>query len=195
MESKLITDKPPDFSREEPVRHLEPRLAPQLDLAALEELAMALSAVFRDYPDVQRSFVGVSAWGGNKYMINTEGTRLRTGVQRCSLSIGAMVQADDGMPLGDSLTLNATTLAELPPRAELEQRCRKFAEQLIAVKNAPVLESYSGPVLFEPKAAAELFAAWYTDNFSGGQRPLGSGTSPDDFVNKLNKRILPRFWT
>ncbi len=193
MESKLITDKPPDYAQATPAVHLEPRVRPDLDKAALEKLACELSAAFRDYPDVQRSMVDVSAWGANRYVVNTEGSRLRTGVQRCLLTVSAIVQASDGMRIGDTITVNATSAADLPPRDELLKRCRKLAEQLIAVKNAPVLSSYTGPVLFDAKAATELFAGYYAGNFSGGQHPVGSRSSPDDFANKLNKRILPKF--
>ncbi len=193
MESKLIQDKPDDFSREAPAVHFEDRVPVTLDPARLEELAVTLSAVFRDFPDVQNSGVSVSGYTGNKYLVNTEGTRLRTAGGRFSVSVNATVQADDGMKLSDSLSVYARKLDDLPRRDELIQRCRKMAEQLIALKDAPTLGSYSGPVLFEAEAATTLFSRQLGSSFAGGQRPVGSRTNPDDFANKLNKRILPRF--
>jgi hypothetical protein len=68
-----------------------------------------------------------------------------------------------------------------------------MAEQLLAVKDAPTLDSYSGPVLFEPKAATTMFTQHFGSRFAGGQRPVGSQKSADDFENKLDRRILPRF--
>lgn len=193
MESKLIEDKPDDFSRETPAVHLEERLDTRLELAALEGLAVALSAVFREYPDIQASGVSVSGSATNRYLVNSEGTRLRTGMRRYSLGVRATVQAEDGMRLGDTLTLYAGRLEDLPPQEELVARCRELAKQLLALRAAPVLESYTGPVLFEPEAAASLFARNFGGAFGGGQRPVGSRSNPDDFANKLNKRILPRF--
>jgi hypothetical protein len=193
MESKLIQDKPDDFSHESLSVYLEDRQALTVDLAQLEALAAALSGIFRDYPDVQNSGVTVSGYTGNKYLVNTEGTRLRTAVARFAVSVNATVQAEDGMKLSDSFSVYARKLDGLPARDELIQRCREMAKQLVAVRNAPTLTNYTGPVLFEAEAATTLFARQFGPAFAGGQRPVGSRTSPDDFANKLNKRILPKF--
>jgi hypothetical protein len=193
MESKLIQDKPDDFSHESPTVYCEDRAPLTLELARLEELAVALSAIFRDFPAVQNSSVSVNGCTGNKYLVNTEGTRLRTARRRFSVSVNATVQADDGMKLSDSLSVYARQLAELPPRDELIRRCRALAGRLVALQSAPTLGTYTGPVLFDAEAAASLFARQFGALFAGGQRPVGSRTSADDFANKLNKRILPRF--
>lgn len=193
MEGKIITDKPPDFSREPVTVYLAERRELVLDPAPLEALAVDLSGVFRAFPEVQDSSVTVSGILANKYMVNTEGTRLRTGTAVWTVSVSATVQADDGMKLSDSLTAYARRPEELPGRDELVQRCRDLARQLVALKNAPVLDSYTGPVLFDPPAATVVFQRQFGTAFAGGQRPVGSRTSPDDLANKLNKRILPRF--
>ena len=193
MESKLITDKPDDFSREAPTVHFEDRIAPAFDLDWLQDLAVGLSAAFREYPDIQSSGVSVNAYGGNKYLVNTEDTRMRTAGARFAMSVSATVQAEDGMKLADSFTVHARKVEEIPGRDTLLQRCRHMAERLIAVQTAPKLDSYTGPVLFEAEAATAIFARQFGGALAGGQRPVGSRTSPDDFANKLNKRILPRF--
>jgi len=193
MESKLIKDKPADFAHAEPVVHLEPRAALKLDPVPVEALACALSALYRDYPDIQSSSATVGTYVANEYLVNTEGTRLRMPATRAYVSVRAIVQADDGMRLSGSRTYYAGTFAELPPRAQLETDARELADQLLAARKAPILASYTGPILFEPEAATQLFARMFGNAFCGGQRPVGSRTSPDDFANKLNKRILPRF--
>ncbi len=193
MESKVITDKPPDFSREAPTVHLEDRLDLTLNADVLETLAVDLSGVFREFPDVQDSSVTVSTVLANRYMVNSEGTRLRLGSTAWTVSVNATVQADDGMKLSDSLNLPALRMEELPTRDDLVQRCRDLAQRLVALRNAPVLESYSGPVLFDPPAAVGVFQRQFGAAFAGGQRPVGSRANPDDLANKLNKRILPRF--
>lgn len=193
MQTKLIEDKPDDFARAAPTVFFEERVGMAHDVPRLEQLAVALSEVFRAYPDVQSSGVNTSAYAGNDYLVNTEGTRMRLSGARFSVSINATVQADDGMKLSDSHTVHARTLEELPPREELMQRCQAMAERLIALKDAPILTTYAGPVLFDAQPAAALFARQFSGAFGGGQRPVGSRSGPDDFANKLNKRILPRF--
>ena len=194
MEGAVIEDKPNDFSHETPIVHFDERLEMSIDQGWLEETAIALSAIFRDYPDIKDSDVTVLAAGGNIYLVNTEGTRLRMDGTRFAVGVTASVQADDGMELADDLTIIVRERADMPTMEELTRRCREMIERLIAVKNAPVLdEAYAGPVLFDAPAAAHLFENNFAGRFGGGQRPVGSRTSPDDFANKLNRRILPRF--
>ena len=193
MQSKMIEDKPDDFSHETPSVYFEKRIDPKIDVKALKKMAVSLSAIFREYPDIQESQVNVSGIGGNKYLVNTEGTRLRTFKMRFELAVDATVQAPDGMKLSDSISLFASTLEEFPATDKLEQRLRKMAAGLIAVKDAPLLDAYTGPVLFSAEPATSLFAGLFAGRITGGQRPVGSSTRPDDFENKIGKRILPRF--
>jgi hypothetical protein len=193
MQGKVIEDKPDDFSKEPPTTHLEPRIPLSLDSERLRATATELSAVFQRYPALQTSDVAIEAGAENRYLVNGEGTRLRRPGQSCTLTVSASVQAEDGMKLSDSFSVHVRKVEELPPTQELTTRCRALAEQLIALQKAPKLEGYTGPVLLEPRAAAEVFSGQLADRFAGGQRPLGSEPDPEDLANKLGKRILPRF--
>ncbi len=194
MKSRMIEDKPDDMSREEPSVYCEPRCAVEIDPAALEQIAVGLSTIFREYPDIQDSGVNVSGSAGNQYVVNTEGTRIRTASTGYSVAVSATVQADDGMELSDQLSVDVNRWEDLPSMDELTERCREMITRLVDVRNAPRFEeTYTGPVLFEAPAAAALFEQIYVHNFNGGQRPVGSRTSADDFVNKLNRRVLPRY--
>ncbi|MCG8406821.1 MAG: metallopeptidase TldD-related protein [Phycisphaerales bacterium] len=194
MESKVIEeDKPDDFSQVSPTVHFEDRQEVKIDLGRLEKIVTSLSAIFRAYPEVQSSAVRINGNGGNTYLVNTEGTRFRTSGASYSLSIDATVQADDGMKLSDSVSIHVRDLDDLPSIPELSKRCRDLVVQLVDVKNAPKLESYSGPVLVDAEVAATLFSNQFARRFAGGQRPLGGRTPPNDFEEKLGKRILPKF--
>jgi len=193
MAGRLIEDKPNDFSREQPQIHFEDHINLAVDAGRLEALAVPLSAIFRGTPEIKESSVSVSGAAGHKYLVNTEGTRMRTSHRRFSLNVKATVQADDGMELSASLQHDGRSFESLPTLEELTKECQELAEELVALKKAPVLEAYTGPVLFEAEAAASLFQRFYAPRFAGGQRPVGSRTHPEDFANKLNKRILPRF--
>jgi hypothetical protein len=192
MKTKVIEDKPNDFSREAPVCHFEPRADIAVDMNAMEALTRELSNVFRKSPAVQRSRASARAIGGNRYYVNTEGTRLRTADLVYWLTVSATVQADDGMPLRDSFTVYGETMSEFPSPEALRQRCHEMVTRLVAVRDAPKLDAYTGPVLFESEAAASLFLSRFGDRFAGGQRGVGRRTPPDDFSKKIGRRILPR---
>lgn len=192
MESKLIEDKPHDFSREEPIVHFEASAPLAIEMTPLENIAVELSAVFRNHPEIRESSVETSGAIGNKYMVNTEGSRLRTVSRMFSINVSATVQSDDGMLLGDARSFQAFTLGELPPIDEMLADCRSMIVGLVELKNAPTLDSYTGPILFDAEPATSVFGRQFAGSFPGGQRNVGSRTSPHDFSKKIGQRILPR---
>jgi hypothetical protein len=193
MESKTISDKPNDFARQEPTTHFEPQADLAINEGLLEKLAVTLSAIFKSHPDVQSSSVTVAGKAANNYLVNTEGTRLRAAEALYSVSIEATVQSEDGMKFSGSAAVYAPAPKDWPSAAEMNERCTELIEKLLAVKQAPTLESYSGPVLFDAEAAAALFLQHFGNKFTGGQRDVGGRTAADDFSKKLNRRILPRW--
>lgn len=193
MQTKMIEDKPDDFSKEDVTVDFEDRIDAATNTDQIEELAVALSKIFREFSDIQRSNVQIFARGGNKYLVNTEGTRQRLSGTQYSLTVNATIQADDGMRFSDSIALHARKFDELPSLAELTERCKDMIGGLVAARDAPKLESYTGPVLFEAEAAATLFSRNFANRFVGGQRPIGGQRMPGDFEEMLDKRILPRF--
>lgn len=97
------------------------------------------------------------------------------------------------MKLSDSLNVCFVRFQDMPALEELTKRCREMAERLIRIKHAPKMEeAYTGPVLFDAEAAVSIFSQNFGGRFAGGQRPVGSRASPDDFEKKLNQRILPK---
>jgi len=193
MQNKIIQDKPNDFSRESAVIYLEDRKDLNLDATKLESLAIGLSNLFREYPDIQSSSVSTSGGRSNHYLVNSEGTCIRRAEAEFSVTIVASAQAADGMRFSDTFSRYARKWEELPSLEEFEKKCLAMSERLLAIRNAPRIDSYSGPVLFDAPAAAAIFDAEFGYRFSGGQRPVGSSNDADDLANKLNKRILPRF--
>lgn len=193
MEGKVIEDKPVDFSKEKPTVDFDARSDKRLPVAELEKLAIELSSIFRDYPDVQQSGVRLRAGAGNDYLVNTEGTRLRTKGAMCEISVIALVQADDGMTMSDAISLYLDEPIKVPPASELAPKVREMTERLLKIRVAPKLEAtYSGPVLVEAAGSGSIFGSAFARQFAGGQRPVGSRSRGDDFEKKLGKRILPR---
>lgn len=193
MENKIIEDKPDDFSHESPVVYFEPPDDMSIGTAELEKTAITLSRIFREFPDIKNSSVSVVGATGNRYLVNTEGTRIRNAGSLYSISIQATIQADDGMELSDSISVVVRKKSHLPSIDELAADCRTMARGLLALKAAPTLEDYTGPVLFDAQAAAGIVARVLAFQFVGGQRNVGSRTRPDDLAKQLGKRILPRF--
>ncbi len=192
MKNKVVEDKPADFSKEKPTIYFEDKLRPNLHMKEMQKRAVEVSRIFRDFPDIQDSSVTASAAGGNKYLVNTEGTRIRISGQRFTIEVTATTQTDDGMKFTDSFTVTAKKFEDFVPLDEIKKRTKAMIDRLLKVRNAPTLDSYTGPVLFDAEPATELFGSRFANRFAGGQRPVGSSSSPDDFEKKIDKRILPK---
>jgi hypothetical protein len=193
LKQKNIQDRPADFSKADAVRAVEPPAEIAFDRKAWEDRLQRYSARFRTFPDIQDAGATFFAGSVNEWIVNSEGTRLRTADTGVYLEIDAEVQARDGMRLYDTLIYMGLQTDQLPNDevilADIDGMCRK----LIALTAAPVLEHYTGPVLFEPLAAGRVFEALLADGFCARPKPLGAGSGSDTSLEKrIGRRILPR---
>ena len=108
-------------------------------------------------------------------MVNTEGTEVREPEERQLLRARAIAQAPDGMTLRDAVTFHALDAAHLPGDAEMTRGITTLAENVVALAKAPKGEDYSGPVLFEGMAGAQIFAEVLGSNLALTRRPVGDG--------------------
>ncbi len=121
-------------------------------------VAKDLSNVFNTYSDIFSSNVLVYFYKSDVYFTNTEGTDVKSSITLAALRITASTQADDGENIYDHLLYYALTPGELPSPAEIKAEIKTMADNLIILKDAPIFDDfYSGPVLFEGQAAAEVF--------------------------------------
>jgi predicted Zn-dependent protease len=105
------------------------------------------------------------------------------------------------MRMSYSLPFNARSFERLPAIHEITASIKKMAEDLTALKSAPVLDDdYSGPVLLTGQASAEMFARVLAPNLSGQRLPLsergqqGSGNR-SELVERMNRSVLPDFFS
>ena len=191
-----LENRPDDFSKVPAVSHVDPSVKLVFDKKAWEAKLRKLSGRFCRLPRVQDSNVRLVVTAGNGYLVNSEGTRLRTGNTRVQLSIGATVQGKDGMRVTDSLSYSALTPANLPPVDRILDDIDTLASKLTAAVDAPYLTSYTGPVLLEGEVAAGLFRSMLARGLAGTTEPVGTRRSRfrsrDNLEKKLGQRILPR---
>src|SRR4029077_19099114 len=82
-------------------------------------------------------------------------------------------QADDGMVIREAISVQALEAAQFPTEAELQKSITAMGEHVKALAHADAAEStFSGPVLFEPQAAAQLLAQLLGDNLRLPRKPV-----------------------
>jgi predicted Zn-dependent protease len=198
LKNRMRLDTVPDFALLPAERRIDTMAHPRFDTQYFEKLCVDLSAVFRDYPAISVSTVGVEYLPKNVYYTNTEGREFIKTDLFTGLEIVASTQAQDGMPIAQSYSAYSLDPANLPNRDSLLKAAHQIAQKLSAMVTSSTIEAYSGPVMFEGQAAAEMFAQVFSPNLVT-QRPMvtDGGVQDNDrytaFQSKIGGRVLPEF--
>ena len=156
FQNRAATDALADFSKEEPVETLQPAQAPTPTGSQWVDRVKQLSAIVSSTPGLDTSEVLLSETHGNMYYLNSEGFKSITPVGSAYLRVSADAQADDGSTVRDLFTLLESRLEELPPMAELVSRARDVAARATTRRTSAIGEEFTGPILVEGQASAEL---------------------------------------
>jgi hypothetical protein len=186
-------ERPPDYLPAEPVVLLEPTRPLPADRAAWRDRLAEISARFRRHPRILDADARMICATGTRIIVNSEGTRLRTADAGLILTIGAKIQADDGMYIFDALHYYAEHEADIPPMPRILTDVDTLCAQLMATADAEVPDQYSGPVLFEGPAAGAVFASMLSGGLAARPVPVGTSRPPEaDLEKKIGRRVLPR---
>lgn len=198
--------KPPeidDFSQEPPITKVDPRLEPDWTSRNWEDEVRQASAVLKNYPQLYGTRVSYYLVYTTYYLMNSEGTTLRTSHSIAGIEAAMDTQADDGMPLHNFYTVYVPTPADLPEAAAVSKGLADAAGQLIALREAPLLTDYTGPVLLDAPAAGSILAQTMASSLSGARPPLSMMPAFDEIMERMGgisewsgrvgTRVLPTF--
>jgi TldD protein len=189
-------DEAPSFSKDTPVKLSDTAPPATPELPRLEALASKLSGVFRANPDVYRNTVRVREMRGNRYFVSSEGGAAAAALGEVRVTVTCATQADDGMPLHDSIMFVAPSFDQLPREADMVAQVEAMSRQLSALRKAPIVDDYAGPVVFRGTAAGRVVRALLADDLAGtpapkGSRPGARTAGDSDLAGKVGQHILP----
>jgi TldD protein len=192
----VSSDKLPDFSKADAVTSLGKIAAPRIDEAGWTARAAKLSGIFGAYPEVLASEVEIHLNQGPTYLVNTEGTAVRYPDDVIWLIAKAEGQAADGMMVREGVSVQSLEAGQFPSENEVRKAVTAVAEHIQALARAPAGESFTGPVLFEPQAAAQLLAQLLGDNLRLPRKPVAEpgrnvNFLPSEFESRVGGRVLP----
>jgi hypothetical protein len=153
-----LTENLPDYSAAPAIQSVSAIRRTPVDEAAWKNRIVKLSGIFANYPAIDSSGIEFQTIQGTTYLANTEGANLRYSEDLTFLRARAFTQAPDGMVLRDAEVFHSDELSLFPSELDLKRGITAVADELTALTKAPVGETYDGPVLLEPRAAAQLFA-------------------------------------
>jgi hypothetical protein len=181
----------PAWTDTKPVVSEEPVLVPPLEtLDELETRAKGISAVMRDQPGLRDSRVAMTSYLERRWYITTEGTNVTDTRRASGILIEVEGQADDGQLVNNYFLRYGHTGKDLPTDKDLAAESKRLAESIVALEKAPVMDRYSGPVLFEGEGAVGLVRYSLAPNLGG--TPVPEGLSPQEarmFGGQLTDKV------
>ncbi|MBK8234185.1 MAG: hypothetical protein IPK74_01390 [Deltaproteobacteria bacterium] len=179
-------DRPASFSaRTTPIVTVHTEVASAPEQRKLEALANEVSAVFREHDFVDACEVTVWVHDARRRYVATDGDASIEDTRFAVLSIQAIAQADDGDRIGRTVT-RVGRLRDFDDAARYVADAQGLARELAALRKAPMVRDYQGPVLIEATAVAELMGMIVAQEMTAGGR-WGSDTEA-----KLGQLVLPR---
>ena len=190
-----------DFSKAEPVKLIEPLLTPDWTNRNWDQEAREASAALRAFPQIYESRVTYYLVYATEYLLTSEGTEIRQNRTYAAIESGMNALADDGVPLNNLYATYAPKPADLPGVDAVRKGLNVAATELMALRAAPPAQDYTGPVLFEARAAAPLLAQVLGPAVNGARPPVSftpvmeqllSGLGgKSDWVGRIGARVLP----
>lgn len=125
-----------------------------IDMKQLGSLVVELSSVFKNYPHLYDTSVSFDVAQMNTLRITNTGLEVNDSQQVLTMTVDATTQNEDGTPWNDKMVLSYPLSDFLKNKGSLVERINTFASNLMALRDAPVLdEEYNGPVMFEEMAS------------------------------------------
>jgi len=184
-------DQSGDFSNEESYAHTEQLTTVTFDSAAWTQKARQLSKAFLKYPDLLSSDVQVSVETDNRFLVNTEGTKIEHGRGFARVVISASAKAKDGMDVSDFETFEAADPKDLPANDVIEAAVKKVGEHVEALTTAVPAEPFVGPAVFSGRASGVFFHEIFGHRIEGHrQKDESEGQT---FTKSVGDKILPDF--
>jgi TldD protein len=190
-----------DFARVQAVQHIEPLATSDWTSRNWEQEVRDTSAALRAFPQIYDSRVTYYLVYMTEYLLTSEGTEVRTNRSFAAIEAGMSTLASDGMQVSHFYATYAPRSADLPSADVVKKNLTVAGTELMAMRAAPPAPDYTGPVLFESRAAAALIAQVLSPSLSGARAPLAFQPVVDqlmsslgarsDWSGKIGSRVLP----
>ena len=182
-------DKAGDFSREAPSKGTEPVRPIEVDIADWEEKVQRYTAPFARYGDFYEARASFSANIETRWFVNSDGSEIQTSETLYRLFISASTKADDGMVLPLYKSYIALTPESLPDDETVSRDVANMVETLLALREAPLVEPYTGPAILTGEASGVFFHEILGHRVEGHRQKLED--EGQTFKKLLNERVLP----
>jgi TldD protein len=177
-----------DFSRVQVVEHLDPLPTADWSNRNWEQEVRDTSAALRAFPQIYESRVTYYLVYLTEYLLTSEGTEIRVNHSYAAIEAPMSTLADDGMQINHFYATYAPRPADLPSADTVRKNLNVAGTEIMAMRAAPPASDYTGPVMFEPQAAAALIAQVLGPSLNGARPPVAFQPVVDQLMNSLGGR-------
>lgn len=195
-----ITNRPNDFSEEETFTFESDPISfvPSLDETSF--VARELSQVFKGMHEIYHSASTAKSSVLKRLYLDSEGNFNRVESSVCRATAHAKTRTTDGSEIVDARSFYASNCEALGDIADLQMEASQMANGLIERRTAERLNQYTGPILFEGRAAAVLIAQTLGHQLNAKPEPVVSDPQyasmihvGNSFLNLLGSSVMPSF--
>lgn len=190
MTSAENEDKAPCFSPAPVELYYAPELpqsAYTVDKAIWTERLNEVTRVFRDNGTLDSGNASIDFTVIRTWMVTSEGTVVVQNRQTVRIMLNAAIKAVDGMLCPLHQDFFAFTEDQLPSQQQLIDAAKDITTRLLALRNAPVVDPYTGPAILSGPASGVFFHEIFGHRLEGHRLKTGGET----FKKKVNERVLP----
>lgn len=180
-------DPSPDFSPVQPERFYETVELAEPDLDAWRARVRKHSAALAPHAFIYDSGVTLSFENEHRYIVTSEGTRIKTGNNYITLSYHLASRTTDGMDVSRFMRYDGDSFDDLPSEEKLAADMEKSVKELALLKDAPVVEPYSGPAIMNALAAGIYFHEIIGHRLEGHRQKLED--SGQTFAKKVGQQV------
>jgi predicted Zn-dependent protease len=190
--SKMVEDeKMPSFSREKPARAVDPAVHLTLDRGMWADRLRTASALFKAYPEIFDAQIKMSVDHQTRFLVTSEGTELVNERLIYSIQLLASGRAPDGLLVNHFKSFYGASEAELPDAAQLARTVAQLADEVLKLRQAPMLDPFNGPAILLPEAAGVFFHEALGHRLEGERQ--NDNKEGATFKGQIGKPILPAF--
>ena len=199
LRSVTVNEQLPDFAPAPGFTLFKDYDPVKFDGSAWQDRVKKVSKTFYDFPALRTSLVEYNVSDGLHRFVNSEGTEVRVPGTTGSVQIRASGQAADGMIVRDFALFYTHDIQAMFGEAELTKAAHDVGDMVMKMAAAPMGENYSGPILFEGPASAQIMAEVLGRNLHIARKAVSTRGMPaaaavTELEGRRGVRIMPEFF-
>ena len=185
-------DKAPYFSGVSVENYYEAPLSAAkmtVDMPMWAERMKTISAVFNENAHILQGTASLNFKVERRYFVDSDGRAVVQNLSYARIMVSGQTKADDGMILPMNLSYFAYDPADLPSVEKIVTETKEMVKLLVALRDAPMVDPYTGPALLSGPASGVFFHEIFGHRIEG-QR-MKSESDGQTFKQMVGQYVLP----